>query len=191
MTEKSHLPQSLVHALRLAGLILALCGALSACTTDNETDYCKNHYRFHDEHQDTVATLHLELTDQGMLTGELTLPLAILESKADNSTRATTTPAQLEARVSDAANVFIMQSEVACLASTARIERTEAEVTAHYQSECGTGNKIGQIDIPLFDHLPELDEVVVNIATHATAKRFAISRQCSSAIFRLDGHQGF
>lgn len=191
MTEKSQRSYRVARVSRPVGIGLALCCALSACTKDEATDFCKNHYRFHDEHLGTVAALRLELTDQGLLTGELTLPLVILESKPNDSTPATTTPAQLEARVSDAANVFDLQTEVACPASAARIERTEAAVTVHYQSECGSGNKIGQIDIPLFDHLRELDEVVVNITTPATAKRFAISRQCSSAIFRLDGHQGF
>jgi len=190
VTEARSLFGPVARALRLSGLCLAVGGVLSACTKDDATDFCKNHYRFHEEHKDTAAALHIKLISQGSLSSELTLPLAILDSSPDDPANISSTEALLEARLGEASRVYTVQSEHECTAIGTRIERTEHAVIAHYESECGTGNKIGQIDVTLFDHVPELEEVVVNIATPATAKRFAISRQCSSAIFRLDGNQG-
>lgn len=190
MTEARSLFHPIARALRLSGLCLAVGGGLSACTKDDATDFCKNHYRFHEEHKDTAAALHIELTSQGALSSELTLPLAILDSSPDKPANTSSAEARLEARLGEASRVYTVQSEQACTATGTRIERAEHAVIAHYESECGTGNKIGQIDVTLFDHVPELEEVVVNITTPATAKRFAINRECSSAIFRLDGNQG-
>ena len=46
--------------------------------------------------------------------------------------------------------------------------------------------KLKQVDVTLLDVVAELGEIEVIITTEATSKRFAISRQCPSAIFRLD-----
>jgi hypothetical protein len=56
----------------------------------------------------------------------------------------------------------------------------------NFAASCGLDNKIGQIDVVLFDHLEAIEEVVVSVATPATSKRFGISRQCDGPIFRLD-----
>jgi hypothetical protein len=61
-------------------------------------------------------------------------------------------------------------------------------ISASFESRCGAGNKIGQVDVLIFDSSPELEEVEVLVTTPATSKHFAISRQCDAAIFRLD-HQ--
>jgi hypothetical protein len=55
-----------------------------------------------------------------------------------------------------------------------------------FESQCGEDNRLRQLDIALFDLLPNLDEVEVSMTTPATQKRFAINRQCDAPIFRLD-----
>ncbi len=56
----------------------------------------------------------------------------------------------------------------------------------NFEASCGLDNKIGQINVVLFDQLEALEEVVVSVTTPATSKRFGISRQCDGPIFRLD-----
>ena len=41
-------------------------------------------------------------------------------------------------------------------------------------------------DVTIFESAAEIEEIEVTINTSATSKRFAISRQCKAAIFRLD-----
>lgn len=47
-------------------------------------------------------------------------------------------------------------------------------------------DRLRQIDVSILDQIPGLDEIEVTMSTPATQKRFAISRQCESPIFRLD-----
>ena len=46
--------------------------------------------------------------------------------------------------------------------------------------------QLRQIDVSIFDLLPDLEEIEVDMTTPVTRKRFAISRQCERPIFRLD-----
>ncbi len=154
-------------------LILLSCIVVSACTGEEEVDYCKDHYLFHAEHRDELGTLAITMMDDGTLNSILTLPASTLTEGLDQ---------QLE----DVQTVYSLQTERECAAATPAIRREDGYLIATYESGCGSDNKIGQLDIVLFDNLPSLEEIEVDVVTPVTQKHFAISRQCESAVFRLD-----
>jgi hypothetical protein len=155
-------------AIRLATLLVA-AATLNACGQDNGVDYCKNHYAYHSDHLDSLATLTIKLSDVGALDGKLSIPIT-----------------DVEAILADPNKTFSLQTEVPCEVTVEGISPTSEGVDVEFVANCGPDNKIGQIDVALFDHVAALEEVVVSITTSATNKRFGISRQCDSPIFRLD-----
>ena len=158
---------------------LALAVLLSGCTRDDASDYCKNHYRFHEQHRSSLATLDIGLDEDGVLSSRLTLPRGTFFD-----------PQGTEQLLLEAGSVYGLQTTRPCRPADGKVERVGEDLLARYASECGAETKVEQVDVLLFDSLPDLDEVLVSVTTPATAKRFAISRQCDQALFRLDGISG-
>ena len=154
-------------------LVLLSCIVVSACSGEEEVDYCKDHYLVHPEHQDELGMLAITMVVDGTLSSILTLPASALTEGLDE---------QLESSQS----VYSLQTARDCVATTAAIRRENSKLIATYESKCGADNKIGQLDVVLFDTLTSIEELEVNVITPVTQKHFAISRQCDSAIFRLD-----
>jgi Protein of unknown function (DUF2796) len=161
---------------------LVLAFFLTACTRDEDTDYCKNHYRFHDSHENAPGQLLIDLSDAGELLATLSLPAALLGPEADTTGVASGLATH---GLDDPTRVYDLHAAQPCEMSDSRAVRNNGSAEFRYEYRCGKDNKLGQIDIKLFDVLPQLDEMEVNITTPATAKHFAISRQCSQPIFRL------
>jgi hypothetical protein len=155
------------------------CAALSACSSEAADDYCRDHYLFHDEHRATTAQLEMVVTDAGSLSTKLMLPTQIFDSADD---RAQVIVDELQSSKA----IYSMAAESGCSATGNAIAEQGDSITATYQSQCDAGTDLDQVNVSLFDLLPELDEVEVRIKTDATAKHFAISRQCSAAIFRIN-----
>ena len=88
--------------------------------------------------------------------------------------------------LSRSGNVLELQTASPCVVSVTNVLSTASGYTAKFSASCGPDNKLAQIDIPLFDHVENLEEIVVVVETSATSKRFGISRQCDAPIFRLD-----
>ncbi len=153
--------------------ILFACIVVSACTGEEEVDYCKDHYLFHAEHRDKLGTLAITMADDGTLNSVLTLSASTLTEGLDQ-------------QLQDSQTVYSLQTERECTAAAPAIRREDGQLIATYESSCGLDNKIGQLDVVLFDNLPSLEELEVDVVTPVTQKRFAINRQCESAIFRLD-----
>ena len=86
----------------------------------------------------------------------------------------------------DASNVYALQTAAKCTTAEVTLQTSQDSIIAAYSSSCGADNKLGQIDVLLFESLTELAEVDVSVITPATQKHFAINRQCDSAIFRLE-----
>ncbi len=59
-------------------------------------------------------------------------------------------------------------------------------VNALYESGCSQETDFRQLNITLFESIDAVHEVEALVTASATTKRFAISRQCSNAIFSLD-----
>ncbi len=154
-------------------LVLLCCIALSACTEEHAVDYCRDHYLIHAEHQDGLGMLAVTMADSGILSIVLTLPASSLIDGIGEL-------------LQDPQLVYTLQTTSDCTAATSTVRRLDSTVVATYESRCGIDNKIGQLDVVLFDSLTSLEELEVNVVTPATQKHFAISRQCESAIFRLD-----
>jgi hypothetical protein len=154
-------------------LILFVCIVMSACSGEEEVEYCKDHHLFHAEHRDELGTLAISMVDDGTLHSILTLPEPTLTEGLDQ---------QLE----DVQTVYSLKTERDCAAATPTIRRADGYLIATYESGCGTDNKIGQLDFVLFNTWPSLEEIEVNVVTPVTQKHFAIIRQCESAVFRLD-----
>lgn len=110
----------------------------------------------------------------GSIESEFRLPISTFDRDA--------TMALLQ----DASNVYALQTAAECTAAEVAVRTLQDSIVATYSSECGADNKLGQIDVLLFESLPELNEVEVSVITPATRKQFAINRQCESAIFRLE-----
>lgn len=149
---------------------------MGACSGEDGADYCKNHHLFHPDHLDSIAALTIELSENGDLSGHLTIPRVVVGSLPE---------ADVKQLLGDPARSFTLQSDTACALSLAGISVTADSYDANYAANCGLDNQIGKIDVALFDQLTDLDEIVVAVTTPATGKRFSISRQCDRPIFRL------
>ena len=153
--------------------IFLCCAGISACTQDDEADYCRDHNLIHSEHLDSLGKLSIVMADDGLLSSELTLPESLSVDGLDE-------------RLQDPGSVYTLQTARDCAVATSDVRRQDNKLVAAYESQCGLDNKIGQLDVVLFDTLAALEELEVHVVTPVTQKRFAISRQCESAIFRLD-----
>ncbi len=154
-------------------LLSLLCLALAACAPERAPEFCRNHAQFHNEHLDSLASLDVVMTDEGIIRSELSIPVSVMAG----------VPSEL---LEDSHEVYSLQTENECDASSVILNKAQMSVTAIYESNCGADNKIGEIDILLFEMLPALDEVEVTVTTPVTQKRFVINRQCDSAIFRFE-----
>lgn len=155
-------------------LLATVCVALAACSPEVAPEFCRDHAQFHAEHADTNGILSVTMTADGRIESEVRIPVA----------------ARGEALIlnvlQDVDRVFALQTAADCTAAESTLHSSDGVIVAAYASECGAENKIGQIDVLLFDSLPDLNEVEVSVVTPATQKHFAINRQCESAIFRLE-----
>jgi hypothetical protein len=156
---------------------MVAAASLGACEKGDSGDYCKNHYEYHSDHLDTVASLTIDLSELGDLDGSLMMPNSVFGDMAVSD---------IEALLTNAKQTFTLQSETPCTVSVTDIISTAGDFKVNYAANCGPDNKLKKIHITLFDHLSELEEVVTSVTTPATAKRFGISRQCNGPIFRLD-----
>ena len=153
-------------------LVLLCCMFLSACGGEEEIGYCKDHYQFHTEHQDDLGMLAITMRDDGMLSSILTLPASAWSEGIDE-------------QLKDPQAVYSLQTAQECGPTNSAVRREEDSLVATYETDCGIDNKIGQVDVVLFNTLTSIEELEVSVVTPATQKHFAISRQCDSAIFRL------
>jgi hypothetical protein len=159
-------------------LALSSCVLLSACGSEATEDYCRDHYLFHEEHRADTALLDIVVTDAGSLSAKLVVPIRIFDQA--NARRESVFDA-----LRDSTSIYSMAEASGCSQTDSAVAEQSDTITATYQSQCTAGTDLNQVNVSLFDLLPELDEVEVTINTDATAKNFAISRQCSAAIFRI------
>ena len=154
-------------------LLPALLGFV-ACAPQDASDYCKNHYEFHEQHLDSLGALSITMAADGLIQSELRLPSSVLEGSNASTL------------LQDTANVYTLQTNLECEVPAATVSNLGDGVVASYKSQCGADNKIGQVDVSLFESLSTIDELEVTVTTPATQKHFVISRRCESAIFRLN-----
>ncbi|MGI9232600.1 MAG: hypothetical protein ACR2RD_03125 [Woeseiaceae bacterium] len=159
-------------SLRL--LVSLTCLAVAACSTERAPEFCRNHALFHAEHAASTAVLSVTMTAHGGIETEIRLPVSTFDQ---GSTMAV---------LQDASKVYALQTAEECTAAEVSLSSSNDSIVAAYSSVCGAENKLGQVDVLLFESLPELDEVDVSIVTPATQKHFAINRQCENAIFRFE-----
>ncbi len=157
--------------------LAAIIFVLTACGESGSGDYCDNHYEFHASHIDSVVELSIELSEEGALGGRLLVPKSALDD---------TTLSGIETLLASTEKTFSLQSQVPCDISVTNLNWVNDILDVRYAASCGADNKIGKIDVTLFDHIDGLEEVVTSVTTPATAKRFGISRQCDAPIFRVD-----
>ena len=173
------------HKRLVITVFLLVAPFLVACTEDDGTDYCKNHYLFHADHMDSIGSLEAELSAKGLLAVGLNLPYAALARDEAGQNRDSLLESILQP-----GNVFSITSDHDCGPMTATGGAGTTGFEVEYESDCGAGNRIEQVNVLLFDLLRDLDEVKVSVTTPAAAKHFAISRQCDAAIFRLQNPGG-
>jgi len=148
-------------------LVAAASFAITACVQDNGSDFCRDHHLVHAGHADSIGYLAVDSTADGRLTKELRLPNDIVDVELTN-------------------DAFGLQADSDCSSADAIVRRTATGLVATFESDCGEDNRLRQLDVSVFDLLPDLEEMEVLVSTPVTQKRFAISRQCDSPIFRLD-----
>lgn len=151
------------HLLLVAAASLATTG----CVQDNGPDPCRDHYLVHADHADSIGHLAMNLTADGRLTKELRVSNAFAGVELGN-------------------DAFGLQADSECSSADVIVRRIAGGLVATFESECGEGNRLRQLDVSVFHLLPDLEEVEVTVSTPVTQKRFVISRQCNSPIFRLD-----
>jgi hypothetical protein len=88
--------------------------------------------------------------------------------------------------LSQPGRVYYLATTRACSTTKVLDQRQDGvSIQAEYESDCGDDNRIGQLDIALFDEVPDIAELEVRITTPAAGKHFVINRQCSAPIFRF------
>ena len=165
---------------RLPALLAAFL--LGGCVEDEAMDYCKNHYRFHADHRDRLGTLTVNLDEEGQLNSELLLPSVLF---GEDEAAGDTGLAAAGQRLSNVGQLYTVQSARPCGETTEKQDLSDAGLRITTTADCGADNKVEQVDVALFDTLPDLDEIEVEVTTPATKKHFAISRQCDHPLFRL------
>jgi hypothetical protein len=160
-------------------IALFSCVLLNACGSEATEDYCRDHYLFHDEHREDTALLDMVVTDAGSLSAKLVVPTRIFDAANDRR-------GSIVDELQDSGSIYSMAAAGGCSQTDSAVSEQSDTITATYQSQCTAGTDMNQVNVSLFDLLPELDEVEVTINTDATMKHFAISRQCSAAIFRIN-----
>ncbi len=173
----------MVFAKRLVGVIIAAC-LIGGCAEKDSSDYCDNHYLFHESHADKIGKLDIVYSEDGLLTAAFSLPHSIFGGEGESSGA---TIAEAVGILHDSENVFSVQAEATCTETEVTVTSDAGLLSARYELNCGAGSKIGQLDILLFESLAAVDEVETVVRTPATRKKFAINRQCKSPIFRLQG----
>ncbi len=156
--------------------IATMVVVLSACTQQESEDFCDNHYLFHESHLESIGSLKLTHSSDGVLRAEFSLPVMLFETQAIE---------RLSGILNEPDNVFSLQTEAACRSNGSDVTSGADLIVANYKMACDVGTRIKQVDVLLFDVVEELDEIEVHVATPATQKHFAINRQCDSAIFRF------
>ena len=168
----------LVRELRAGGLLLAAI-SLAACGGKEGADYCLNHYLLHADHEASITTLRVDVSDHGTLTATLRQP-------AGGFTGEPGPQDGFPDSLSDPGHVYSIPDRSDCVHSGPRVSRRDGVLVAEYESQCGQGAEIKLVNVTILDAVPEIEEVEVTIKTPATSKHFAISRQCAAPIFRLD-----
>lgn len=168
-------------APRIFGVVL-LASLVTACAKVASSDYCDNHQRFHESHADNIGRLDVVVSENGKVGATLMLPREILD---DGSEPTVASKNRLVDALSGAGRVLRIQAAESCKESASRLNFGATPLSAQYEFDCHVDTRVRQIDINLFDVLPEIDEVDVQITTPAAGKHFAISRKCDKAIFRL------
>jgi hypothetical protein len=155
----------------VAALLLGLLG-LAGCGTENVPEFCVNHGPFHEQHDDALGSLTITMNTDGRLLSKLRVPMAAAGADAS-------------AFLGDVSKVYTLQTASECAPATAEVGVQGSVLVASYETSCGASNKLGQLDVHLFDSLPSLEEIEVLITSPVAEKHFAINRQCQNAIFRL------
>jgi hypothetical protein len=168
--------------LRTASL-LAFSVLSVACSKEDRTDYCKNHYLFHADHQDTLGKLEVQIDDEGLVQTRFFIPSSVFDSDLAATNDSLD---QLAATLKNGQILLSTDTESTCAPGEVIIQQDSSGLRANIDSICGESNRIKQMDVTLLDLIPELEEVEVEVTTPATFKRFAISRQCANPIFRLE-----
>ncbi len=170
-------------AKRLAGVIISAC-LVGGCAEQDASDYCENHYLFHESHADKTAKLDIAYFEDGLVTVKFSLPHSIFGGEGVSSGA---TIDEIAGMLNDSENVFAVQADATCTETDVSVRTDAGLLSARYELDCGAGTKVGQLDILLFESVAALDEVEAFVKTPAASKQFAISRQCESAISRLHG----
>lgn len=179
MIEFSSAIQSTIRRFAPSCVILLL---LTGCGQDEGNDYCLNHYWIHADHADSIAMLQGTLDAQGLLTMRLELPASLLGA----GSKAAGEYQDLLESFRNPERVYSLETDQPCAAATVTANEHSQGLGLEYQSQCGAGNRIKQVNVELFGLLEDLEEVEVQMDTAATGKHFAISRLCKQAIFRLN-----
>jgi hypothetical protein len=164
-------------------ILLGLSLLLAACGKEKRNDYCKNHYLFHADHKSTLGKFVVSLDDGGLMTSRLTIPAEIYQNAPVSAEQKLE---QLALILQQNQAAYSLETETVCEQGKATVEVSQEGLSAWFESSCGESNRLKQVNVTLLDLIPELEEIEVEVTTQATFKRFAISRQCESAIFRLE-----
>ena len=159
-------------------VILCLATLVMACTQGEGNGYCDNHHLIHDSHAATTGSLTIIVGRENVLEGTVSLPAGTIADEGQQS---------LISRLEEPGRIMTVSDGGRCEGpSLSELEAVGSQSVA-FNLSCDSMVPMRQIDVTLLATIPEIDEFVVSVQTTATSKHFAISRQCPSPLFRVNG----
>ena len=163
---------------KLSLLLFLLIATLSACAREESNAYCRDHYLYHAEHLADTGKLDIVVTGDGILSSALILP-AVIVSSTDRRRD------DLISLMRRPESIYSSADVSRCIGKNVAVSMIDDTMTVELEANCHSISNLKQVDVVLFDTIPELQELEITITTPATSKQFAINRQCDAAIFRL------
>lgn len=151
-----------------APLLALLFGA--GCAKEADNGFCATHGPDHWQHRDEVAGLTVRYGADGALEGRLSLPAEDAGPAAAGV-------------LASAEEVFTTDAN--CVAEEQSVTREGGRLLGEYRLRCTGEAPLAALSVPLFDQLPELEELEVTMTTPAVTKHFLVHRRCERALFNI------
>lgn len=157
-------------AVKTIILSVGLCSILLGCGEKQVESFCKIHAKEHDLHRDDITQVHIDYSEQGIITAQVKIAQQNTQYKA----------------LINLVDIIKVKANRVCTDDTVDIKEQGKYYQASYSLNCGLDNKVSKVLVPILENFKTIDEVEVEINTPSSSKHFVLSRQCDSPIFNVN-----